>query len=408
MGTRLKNFESTGVAPNGRLYAGDLNAMQDQYADQANFAQTVDVGALRVTDPTLQVLQYGVGEFRLTGAVRTDGILRGLGGLYAGAFTTTQRDAIPAGSRPFGLVILNSSSSRYEWNRGTDAAPIWTGLGSGMTVGTLAARPAASSANADTMYFANDDNGGTWYYSNGTTWIRTTKGLNAISSGTLSVRPAANSVPSGNVFVATDDHGGTSWETDGTTWYKMGGSIFGEWPIGSVMDWPYASGSIPPQALLPYGQAIARISYPELNALAAAAGYPHGAGDGSTTFNLPDYRGRTGIGKDDMGGAAAGRITVGVSGIAGITLGASGGLEGITLTIAQIPAHSHGGGNHAHTYDRAYPSGGSTGAGLGGVDDSHTTSTTGVSGTIIATEGGGGAHPNVQPSIVVNKIMRVL
>jgi microcystin-dependent protein len=408
VGTRIKTFNSTGVAPNGRLYAGDLNLIQDQYADQSNFLQTIDTATIRVGDSSIQILKYGTAELRASAALRVDGILRGLGGLYAGAFTTAQRDAIAAGFRPFGLVILNTTNTRYEWNRGTDAAPVWAGIGSGAVIGTLGSRPAATPANAESIYFATDDNGGTWYYSDGTTWIRTSNGLNAISKGTLSVRPVAGGVFPGTVYVATDDHGGTSWESDGSTWQKMGASIYGEWPIGGVMDWPYLAAGVPPQSLLPYGQAVPRTAYPELHALAQAAGYVHGAGDGSTTFNLPDYRGRVGIGKDDMGGTAANRITAAISGIVGTTLGQAGGAEGITLTTAQIPAHAHADAGHAHTYTAPQGPVGKTDGGQSAVPNVSPGTATSVAFAAIQNTGGGGAHANVQPSIVVNKVMRAL
>jgi microcystin-dependent protein len=411
--SRVKTFDATGVAPNGRLFAGDLNLIQDQYADRSNFLQTVDVGTLRVGDGTIQILKYGAAEIRASSALRTDGILRGLGGLFAGAYTTTQRDAIASGFRPYGLVILNTTNNRYEWNIGTDAAPIWQGLGGNVASGTLLARPAASSANANTLYFATDDNGGTWYLSNGTTWLRVTKGLSSVAQGTLGSRPAANTVPTGNVYVATDDHGGTSWESDGTTWQKMAASINGEVPIGGVFDWPWAIGVAPVQCAALYGQAISRTAFPDLNAIASASGYPHGAGDGSTTFNLPDYRGRIGAGLDNMGGTAANRITAAVSGIAGTTLGANGGAQGITLSTAQMPAHAHGGFtsgplNSSGTAGIAIAEGGggqsiSTGGGGYRADNSN-----GVHIHAIGAEGGGQAHANVQPSIMVNKVMRVV
>lgn len=55
--------------------------------------------------------------------------------------------------------------------------------------------------------------------------------------------------------------------------------------------------------------------------------------DANKTITLPDYRGRTGVGKDDMGGSAANRVTVGGSGIAGNTMGANGG--------SQTNSHGH-------------------------------------------------------------------
>lgn len=126
--SRVKTFDSTGLATSGRLYAGDLNAMEDQYADLSNLTQNVQVGTLAVGEVGLQLLRYGAGEARISGALRTDGIVRALGGLYAGAFTTAARDAIPLGSRPYGLVILNTTTNRYEYNAGTDAAPNWQQL----------------------------------------------------------------------------------------------------------------------------------------------------------------------------------------------------------------------------------------------------------------------------------------
>lgn len=123
MGTRLKTFDSTGTSPNGRLFAGDLNAIQDQYADQSNLAQTLGVGTIQVGEAGLQISRYGASEMRVSGALRTDGILRGLGGLFAGTFTTTQRNAIS--SPPFGLLILNTTTAQFEWNAGTPTTPSW-------------------------------------------------------------------------------------------------------------------------------------------------------------------------------------------------------------------------------------------------------------------------------------------
>ena len=129
MGTRIKVFESTGLAPNGRLYAGDLNGIQDHLADQSNFSQEVDAAIFGIGEAALQLLRYAAGEARLSGALRTDSILRGLGGIVAGAFTTVQRNAIPANFAPYGLLILNTTTNQYEWNKGTDVARNWQPFG---------------------------------------------------------------------------------------------------------------------------------------------------------------------------------------------------------------------------------------------------------------------------------------
>ena len=109
-------------------------------------------------------------------------------------------------------------------------------------------------------------------------------------------------------------------------------------PAGAVI--PYAGSAAPAGWLLCGGQAVSRSDYA---ALFAIIGTTYGVGNGSTTFNLPDLRGRVVAGEDDMGGTAANRLTSGNSGIAGTTLGASGGAETVTLTSAQsgVPAHSH-------------------------------------------------------------------
>lgn len=69
---------------------------------------------------------------------------------------------------------------------------------------------------------------------------------------------------------------------------------------------------------------------------------PHGNGDGSTTFNLPDGRARIVTGRDTVvGGSAANRITSGGSGIFGDSPGASGGADTLTQTSGQIASHAH-------------------------------------------------------------------
>ncbi|MED5549874.1 MAG: phage tail protein [Pseudomonadota bacterium] len=104
-------------------------------------------------------------------------------------------------------------------------------------------------------------------------------------------------------------------------------ALFSAVPAGAVM--PYAGSVAPAGWLLCYGQAISRTDYA---ALFSSIGTTYGVGDGSTTFNLPDMRGRAVFGKDDMGGAAAGRLNnTSISGTAqnpdGTTLGATGGSD---------------------------------------------------------------------------------
>ena len=153
-------------------------------------------------------------------------------------------------------------------------------------------------------------------------------------------------------------------------------------PAGSVFD--YAGTAAPSGYLLCFGQAVSRSTYSDLF---TAIGTTFGSGDGSTTFNLPDLRGRVAAGKDDMGGSAANRITSGGSGITGTTLGASGGTQTHTLTTAEMPAHTHTGALGAGSFV-------ATGAcGSGGNVNTGST-------------GGGGARQNTQPTLILNKIIK--
>lgn len=69
---------------------------------------------------------------------------------------------------------------------------------------------------------------------------------------------------------------------------------------------------------------------------------PYGVGDGSTTFNIPDLRGRVPAGADNMGGTAATRLAATVT-PDGTSLGAAGGAESAVLTSGQVS--SAGAGN---------------------------------------------------------------
>ena len=113
-------------------------------------------------------------------------------------------------------------------------------------------------------------------------------------------------------------------------------NCLGAVPIGGVM--PYAGTAAPTGWLLCYGQAVSRSTYSDLFAIISTT---YGVGDGSTTFNLPDLRGRVVAGQDDMGGVSADRLTDQSGGLDGDTLGDTGGSETHTLTTTEIAAHTH-------------------------------------------------------------------
>jgi microcystin-dependent protein len=107
-------------------------------------------------------------------------------------------------------------------------------------------------------------------------------------------------------------------------------------PIGCGL--PYFLPTAPNSSFVfPFGQAISRTTYATLF---ASMGTAHGVGDGSTTFNLPDLRGRSIFGKDDMGGSAANRITLAGSGIFGTLIGSAGGAETVTIAQGNLPNYT--------------------------------------------------------------------
>jgi len=158
-------------------------------------------------------------------------------------------------------------------------------------------------------------------------------------------------------------------------------------PPGVIL--PFAGATAPDGFLLCYGQAVSRNTYSDLF---AAIGTTYGVGDGSTTFNVPDLRGRVAAGKDDMGGTAANRITNGGSGIVGTALGAAGGAETHTLTTGQIPPH-----NHTVVGGDTTPASFTSRAGQGDGNNNYNWNT--------SSAGGGGAHNNTQPTIILNHVI---
>lgn len=160
--------------------------------------------------------------------------------------------------------------------------------------------------------------------------------------------------------------------------------------IGEISD--YAGGTAPSGWLFCSGQAVSRTTYAWLFGV---LGTTYGAGDGSSTFNLPDYRGRVAIGKDDMGGTAASRITsASTGGTNATTLGGTGGAQTHTLSVSEMPSH-----NHTLNKDIVTVSGGS---GLASGADRFWN---GNYSNTVTSSGGGGAHSNTQPWISVNKII---
>jgi len=155
--------------------------------------------------------------------------------------------------------------------------------------------------------------------------------------------------------------------------------------IGAVV--AYAGPSAPTGWLFCFGQNVSRTTYAQLFAV---IGTTFGIGDGSTTFGLPDCRGRFIAGLD----ASAGRLTGAQTGGLNATLGAVGGEQGHAPTLAETFAH-------AHTLN----------GGLGAWVNvsSGSKATLAASGTIFVggptntdAAGSSAAHNNVPPAIALN------
>ena len=171
-------------------------------------------------------------------------------------------------------------------------------------------------------------------------------GGNALVNGTTTLV--------GTATAPTPANGDSSTKIATTAFVAYNGT-----PSGSLLMWPTTSA--PTGYLLCNGTAVSRTTYA---ALFAVVGTTFGAGDGSTTFNLPNYADRMPIG--------AGTIAA--------SIGATGGSASTTLSTSNLPSHTHSFSGSG--------SGTTNGATTGIYDAGHTHPTVGGIGNA---QGGGGS-----------------
>lgn len=145
-------------------------------------------------------------------------------------------------------------------------------------------------------------------------------------------------------------------------------------PVGSIS--LFAGTTAPNGWLICDGSAVSRTTYANLFSV---IGTTYGTGDGSTTFNIPDLQGRVPVGLDS-------------SDTSFDTIGETGGEKTHTLTTDEMPSHNHsllgnsGTGGKAETVP-------------------YGSQETGTTMYAIKNTGGGQAHNNLQPYIVMNYII---
>jgi microcystin-dependent protein len=156
-----------------------------------------------------------------------------------------------------------------------------------------------------------------------------------IPSGVL-VSPGGGQGPQGITAVSTDSGNLAVLGSDNLVYVSKNIT-----PTGSLLD--FAGSTAPTGWLLCDGSAVSRTTY---SALFGVISTTYGTGDGSTTFNLPDARGRTAIGTG-QGAGLANRV-----------LAATGGEEAHVLSVGELAAHAHTAsqatttatqGTHTHT-----------------------------------------------------------
>jgi microcystin-dependent protein len=298
---------------------------------------------------------------------------------------------------------LKTWSATASSNTPANATAVGTGLAPNLREIQKVVRQDLATKGSDIASATTTDIGAVAGLMHDITGTTTITGLGTVSAGiwkvlkfegalTLTHNATSLILPGGTSILTVDGDIGIFISEGSGNWRCISYTSAGrDQPSGIVC--PYAGTAAPSGWLLCYGQAVSRTTYAGLFATLSTT---YGVGDGATTFNIPDLRGRVVAGQDDMGGSSANRLTDQTGGLDGDTLGDTGGSETHTLTEAQLAAH-----NHEIRVINATGGAAALGTVLtSAIEAAHSAADT------IADAGSGSAHNNVQPTIILNYIIK--
>ena len=206
-------------------------------------------------------------------------------------------------------------------------------------------------------------------------------------SGNVNI--AGNTSIGGTVTISGANLAAPNAKVCASAYYGDGSNLTGAMPTGAIL--PYGSSVAPSGYVLCNGTAYNRTTYADLFGV---IGVKYGVGNGSTTFNVPDTRGRFLAGWD-AGTSVLTSVTVSM--ITGASIGNTGGTQAVALAVAQIPSHQH------HMWVSGSGEEGNTHAVAG-----FNVQTEYESGSSVSTgsTGGSGSHSNIPPSLIINYIIK--
>ena len=208
---------------------------------------------------------------------------------------------------------------------------------------------------------------------------------NVSVSGNMNI--AGNTSIGGTVTIVGANVQAANAKVCASAFYGDGTNLTGLLPPGIVL--PYGASASPTGYLLCNGAAVSRSTYSSLFAVITSL---YGDGNGSSTFNVPDLRGRFIAGWDVSATASSVLTSVTAGMVINTNIANTGGVQAVTLAVAQTPSHNHLAGSNQYSIS----------------DDAGNNLQSGTSVASVSTTstGGGGAHSNIPPTMILNYIIK--